>query len=147
MSKYGATVRLGVMGGGAGPAPATEINMKAMLLAYETPGDFALRQAEKKTYDAYMGEWFAYSEALTKAGVIRGGAALKEPETATTISIADGRRRVEDGPFADSKEQLGGYFIIEVATLDEAAHWAAKCPAAKTGRIDVRAIPDYGQGE
>lgn len=124
-----------------------ETDMKAMLLAYESPGDFALRRAEKKTYDAYMGEWFAYSEALTKAGVMRGGAALKEPETATVISVSNGKRRVEDGPYADTKEQLGGYFIIEVDGLDEAARWAAKCPAAKTGRIDVRAIPDYGAGE
>jgi hypothetical protein len=118
-----------------------------MLLAYETPGDFALRRAEKKAYDAYMGEWFAYSEAMTKAGVIRGGAALKAPETATFVSMQGGKRRVEDGPFADAKEQLGGYFIIEAANLDEAARWAAKCPAAKSGRVDVRAIPDYGQGE
>ena len=121
--------------------------MKAMLLAYEPPGDFALRRADKHTFDAYMGEWFAYSEAMTKAGVIRGGAALKEPETATVVSVESGKRRVEDGPFADAKEQLGGYFILEVANLDEAAGWAAKCPAAKSGRVDVRAIPDYGQGE
>lgn len=121
--------------------------MKAMLLAFETPGDFALRRADKATFDAYMGEWIAYSGALEKAGVIRGGAALKEPETATVVSIENGRRRVEDGPFADTKEQLGGYFILEVADLDEAARWAARCPAAKTGRVDVRAVPDYGQGE
>lgn len=121
--------------------------MKAMLLAFEPPEDFALRRADKKTFDAYMGEWFAYSEAMTKAGVIRGGAALKEPETATVVSIENGKRRVEDGPFADAKEQLGGYFILEVANLDEAARWAALCPAAKSGRVDVRAIPDYGQGE
>lgn len=121
--------------------------MKTMLLAFEAPGDFALRRADKRTFDAYMGEWYAFGDALTKAGVFKAGAALKEPETATTISIDNGRRRVEDGPFADSKEQLGGYFILEVADLDEAARWAAKCPAAKSGRVDVRAIPDYGQGE
>lgn len=121
--------------------------MKAMILAYESPGDFALRRADKQTFDAYMGGWFAYSDALNKAGVARGGAALKEPETATVVSTGNGRRRVEDGPFADTKEQLGGYFIIEVADLDEAARWAAKCPAAKTGFVDVRAIPDYGKGE
>jgi hypothetical protein len=121
--------------------------MKAMLLAFESPGDFALRRADKATYDAYMAEWFGYGGALEKAGVMRGGAALKEPETATVVSLNHGKRRVEDGPFADTKEQLGGYFIIEVADLDEAARWASKCPAAKTGRIDVRAIPNYGQGE
>lgn len=121
--------------------------MKAMLLAYEAPGDFALRRAEKNTFDAYMAAWFAFSDALTKAGVVKAGAALKEPETATTIFVDNGRRRVEDGPFADSKEQLGGYFILEVADLDEAVRWAEKCPAAKSGRVDVRVVPDYGQGE
>lgn len=121
--------------------------MRAMLLAYEAPEDFALRRAGKAAFEAYMGEWFAYSDAMTKAGVSRGGAALKEPGTATTVKIADGRRRVEDGPFADTKEQLGGYFILEVESLDEAARWGARCPAAKSGRVDVRAIPDYGQGE
>lgn len=128
------------------PCGETETEMKAMLLAFESPGDFALRRADKATFNAYMGEWFAYSEAMTKAGVVRGGAALKAPETATVVSIENGRRRVEDGPFADTKEQLGGYFILEVADLDEAARWAAKCPAAKTGFVDVRAVPDYGQG-
>jgi len=121
--------------------------MKAMILAFEPPGDFALRRADKAVFEAYMAPWTAYADAMTKAGVMRGGAALKEPETATVVSIENGRRRVEDGPFADAKEQLGGYFIIEVADLDEAARWGAKCPAAKSGRVDVRLIPDYGQGE
>lgn len=121
--------------------------MKAMILAYEPPAEFAQRRAGKAAFDAYMSDWRAYSEAMSKAGVIRGGAPLAEPATATVVHVKEGRRRVEDGPFADTKEQLGGYFIIEVADLDEAARWAAKCPAAKTGFVDVRAIPDYGQGD
>lgn len=120
--------------------------MKAMILAFESPGDFAQRRAEKAAFDAYMAPWFAYSDAMAKAGIMRGGAALKEPGTATLVSIENGKRRVEDGPFADTKEQLGGYFVVEVRDLDEAARWAAKCPAAITGFVDVRAIPDYGQG-
>ncbi len=121
--------------------------MKAMLLAFESPEDFARRNAAKPAFEAYMAEWFAFSAEMSKAGVVLGGAPLAAPGLATVITVKDGRRRVEDGPFTDSKEQLGGYFILEVADLDEAARWAAKCPAAKTGRVDVRAVPDYGQGE
>ncbi|MFN0025522.1 MAG: YciI family protein [Parvularculaceae bacterium] len=120
--------------------------MKAMILAYETPAEFAKRRAEKPVFEAYMGEWFAYSRALTDAGVNNGGAPLLGPKTATIVAIRGGKRSVEDGPFTDSKEQLGGYFIVEVASLDDAARWGAKCPAARTGRVEVRAIPDYGQG-
>ncbi|MDZ7627669.1 MAG: YciI family protein [Parvularculaceae bacterium] len=119
--------------------------MKAMILAYESPGDFAMR-TDKAAFESYMAPWFAYAKAMNEAGVNRSGAPLLGPETATVVSISNGRRQVEDGPFADTKEQLGGYFIIEVADLDEAARWGAKCPAAKSGRVDVRAIPDYGQG-
>jgi hypothetical protein len=120
--------------------------MKAMILAFESPGDFA-RRSNPAQYQAYMDGWYDYGGSLEKAGVLRSGAALEGPETATLVSIADGRRRVEDGPFSDSKEQLGGYFVIEVASLEEAATWAAKCPAAVEGRVDVRVVPDYGQGE
>ena len=120
--------------------------MKAMLLAYEAPGDFARRRADKAAYDAYMGPWYAYSEAMAKAGVVRGGDALKAPDTATVVSVRNGQRRVEDGPFADTKEQLGGFFVIEVASMDEALRWAARCPAADTGFVDVRPIADIGQG-
>lgn len=120
--------------------------MKAMILAFEAPGDFAKR-TEKAQFKAYMDGWRAYGGALEKAGVLRKGAALQGPETATVISTMNGKRTVEDGPFTDSKEQLGGFFVVEVASLDEAVEWGKKCPAAKTGRVDVRAIPDHGQGD
>ncbi len=119
--------------------------MKAMILAFEAPGDFAKR-TDKAQYKAYMDEWRAYGGALGEAGVFRNGAALSGPDMATTISVKGGRRSVEDGPFSDSKEQLGGYFVIEVASLEEAAAWAKNCPAAKNGRVDIRVVPDYGQG-
>lgn len=120
--------------------------MKAMILAFEAPGDFAKR-ADKAQYKAYMDEWYAYGGSLEKAGILRNGAALHGPETATVISIKNCKRSVEDGPFTDSKEQLGGFFVVEVGSLEEAVDWGRKCPAAKSGRVDVRAVPDHGQGD
>lgn len=120
--------------------------MHAMILALESPGDFARRQ-DKAQYKAYMDGWYAFGGSLEKAGILKCGAALLGPETATVISIKDGKRVVEDGPFTDSKEQLGGYFVIEVASIDEATNWAKNCPAAKNGRVEVRAVPeDYPLG-
>jgi hypothetical protein len=120
--------------------------MIAMILAFEAPEDFEKRR-NKAAFEGYMAEWRAYADALRHAGIFRSGAALEGPETATVVSVSNGRRSVEDGPFPDSKEQLGGFFMVEVASLDEAARWASKCPAAKNGRVDARAVPDYGQGE
>lgn len=119
--------------------------MQAMLLAYEAPGDFE-RRTDKAQYKAYIEGWFAFGDAMRAAGVYRRGGALEGPETGTVVSVQRGRRTVEDGPFSDSKEQLGGFVVIEVASLADAAAWAQKCPAAKDGRVDVRVVPDYGQG-
>lgn len=118
--------------------------MKVLILAYETERDFA-RRSDKAGFDAYMKPWFDYSNALSAAGVIEGGQALQTPDTSTCISIDGDKRLVQDGPFVDSKEQLGGFFLLNVADMDEATKWAAKCPAATTGYVDVRVIPDYGQ--
>lgn len=120
--------------------------MKAIIFAFEAPEGFA-RRKDKARYKAYLDEWYAFGDVLQKAGVFKGGGALQSPETATVIKVANGKRGIEDGPFTDSKEQLGGYFLIEVDTLDQAAALSRKCPAAKDGRVEVRAIPDYGQGE
>ncbi|MBI1392098.1 MAG: YciI family protein [Alphaproteobacteria bacterium] len=119
--------------------------MKALIIAYESERDFAMRRAEKAAFNAYMGPWFEYSKELSEAGVVRGGEALQGPDSATCISVAGGRRKVEDGPFIDAKEQIGGFFLIEVPTIDDAVKWAAKCPAAATGYVEVRDVPDYGQ--
>ncbi|WP_425408765.1 YciI family protein [Hyphococcus sp.] len=119
--------------------------MKIMLLANETPQDFALRDNKDK-FDAYMGEWYAYGDALKNEGVLLDGAALEPPSSATVVSVRNGERAVEDGPFADAKEQLGGFFIIEAPDMNTASRWAAKCPAAKTGFVDARAIMEI-EGE
>jgi hypothetical protein len=89
---------------------------------------------------AEMDAWSAYTKALIDAGVMRGGNALKPGLSATTVRLRDGRRDVQDGPYADSKEELGGYYIIEVSDLDEALQWAARNPAASSGAVEVRPI-------
>lgn len=118
--------------------------MKALILANEAPEGFALRENKEK-FDAYMGEWYVFGSSLEKAGVSRGGAALEPPGTATVVSVRDGVRKVEDGPFPDTKEQLGGFFIVETGDLKTATDLAANCPSAKDGFVEVRAIPDYGR--
>ena len=67
-----------------------------------------------------------------------GGAALQPPPTATTVRQRDGKRQVQDGPFAEVKEQLGGYYVVDVPNLDKALEWAARCPAASSGSVEVR---------
>jgi hypothetical protein len=113
--------------------------MQYMILIYEAESDFAKR-ADPAQAEAYWGAWTAYGAALAQAGVIVGGAGLQPHATATTLRIAEGRRRVQDGPYADTKEQLGGYFVVEVPDLDAALDWAARCPAAPTGAVEVRPL-------
>lgn len=120
--------------------------MKVMLLANEAPEDFALRDNKEK-FDGYMGEWYAFGDSLTREGIFLDGAALEPPSSATVVSVRDGVRMVEDGPFPDAKEQLGGFFIIEAPDADAAARWAAKCPAAKNGFVDVRPVMEVGGDE
>lgn len=120
--------------------------MKIMILASEAPEDFALRDNEEKFGD-YIGAWYAYGGSLQEAGIYQGGGALEPPSTATVVSVRDGVRKVEDGPFPDTKEQLGGFFVIDAPDLEAGAEWAKKCPAAKNGFVDVRVIPDYGQDQ
>ena len=86
----------------------------------------------------------AYTEALTKAGVLAGSDRLQPTSAATTVRLVDGKPQVLDGPYIDSKEQLGGYFLIEVADLDAAISWAARCPAASSRR--GRGAPVLGDG-
>src|SRR5471032_2478983 len=88
-----------------------------------------------------MAAFRAYTEALTKAGVMVGKNRLQPISAATTVrAAADGRPQVLDGPYADTKEQLGGYYLIDVPDLDAALSWAARCPGASTGSMEVRPI-------
>ncbi|WP_132133056.1 YciI family protein [Pseudoduganella sp. UC29_71] len=79
-----------------------------------------------------------YTQELIAAGVLRGGSELAPVHTATTVRVRDGKIACTDGPFAETKEQLGGYYLIDCANLDEAIQWAAKCPSAGVGSMEVR---------
>jgi hypothetical protein len=85
---------------------------------------------------AYMG----YTEALREAGALVGASRLQPVSTATTVRLVDGKSQVLDGPYADSKEQLGGYYLIEAPDVDSAIAWAARCPGASHGTIEVRPL-------
>lgn len=113
--------------------------MNYTFLIYESEEGFALRtDANQAKRNAYWSAWPAYVEALRNASVFVDGAGLEPPHTATTLRATGGAQQVQDGPFADTKEQLGGYFIIDVPDLDSALEWAARIPAAPGSVIEVR---------
>lgn len=111
--------------------------MRYTFLLYSNPADFGEMTpedwaAQKEAYGAYIG-------ALQQAGVFVDTDWLQGVETATTLSAKTGSVQVQDGPFAETKETLGGFFAIEVPDLDTAIEWAGKCPGAKFGKIEIRA--------
>ena len=115
--------------------------MQFALLIYESPEAFEIRSNDGT--DSYTGAWRAYYKAMLEAGIFVGGDPLQVPETGTTVRIKDGKRHVQDGPYADTKEQLGGFTILELPSLDVALDWAARCPAASAGAVEVRPLaPD-----
>lgn len=116
--------------------------MRYTLFLYSDEADFA--DATPEQVEQSKAVYGAYIEDLRKAGVFVDTDWLKPSMTATTISLRGGSRRVQDGPYADTKEQLGGYFVIEVADLDAALAWAEKCPAAHTGLVEVRPSAMHG---
>jgi len=89
-----------------------------------------------------MAAYLAYTNALKKAGALKGVNRLQPSSTATTVRIVDGKSLVLDGPFLDTKEQLGGYYVIDVPHLDAALMWAERCPAAHHGIVEVRPLWD-----
>jgi len=112
--------------------------MQFALLIYESPEAFATRKKEED--DPYIGAWRSYYKALVDAGVYIGGDPLEVPETGTTLRLTEGKRRVQDGPYADTKEQLGGIIVLELPSLDAALDWAARCPTASAGAVEVRPL-------
>ncbi|MCZ8375785.1 MAG: YciI family protein [Beijerinckiaceae bacterium] len=111
--------------------------MQFMILNYVKPHNFADRLAEN---DPDGPAWGAYTKALLEAGVMVGGAALSSAHTATTVRVTNGRRELHDGPYAETKEQLGGFYLIDVPDLDTALAWAARNPAASSGAVEVRPL-------
>lgn len=112
--------------------------MKYMLLIYGN--EAGMQKASKADMEQMMGAYGAYTQALEKAGIIVGGDRLGPSSTATTVRAVNGSAKVLDGPYADTKEQLGGYYIIDVKDLDAAVSWASRCPGASHGVMEVRPL-------
>jgi hypothetical protein len=111
--------------------------MHYTLLFYQSPDDFAARTDPEK-HQAFWASFLPYMKALKDAGVVVAGAGLQPPETATTMKLRHEQPVVQDGPYADTKEQLGGFFIIDVPDLDTALEWAARYPVGAGGVVEVR---------
>jgi hypothetical protein len=112
--------------------------MQYLLLIYSN--EAAMEAAREADASKMVAAYGAYTEAMVKAGVMVGGNRLRPSSTATTLRAPGGKTQVLDGPYAETKEQLGGYFIIEAPDLDAALSWAERCPGAATGAIEVRPV-------
>jgi hypothetical protein len=112
--------------------------MRYLILIYENEDTAPQDPAE-------LEKWSAYTESLKAAGVLRGGEALQPTSTATTVRRVDGKVVTSDGPFAETKEQLGGYYMVECGDLDEALKWAAEIPSVGRGPVEVRPIMEFDQ--
>ena len=112
--------------------------MDYLLLLYsdETRWPQMSRDEQQQGIAAYT----AYTEALRKANVYKGSNRLAPTASATTVQVANGKPKVLDGPYADSKEQLAGYYMIDVPDLDAAISWASRCPGASHGTVEVRPL-------
>jgi hypothetical protein len=115
--------------------------MKFMLLLWGDEGQWADMSEEESA--AEMGRWEAYSNELIAAGAMVSGEGLQPSATSRTLRIENGERMVTDGPFAETKEQLGGFYVIECESLDQALEWAAKVPSAERGSTEVRPVIAY----
>jgi len=116
--------------------------MQYLLLIYDAEGDWAkMSDAER---GAVFEEYKTFSADLGKSGKLRNGNALKPVSTATTVRVREGKTLLTDGPFAETREQLGGYYLIDAADLDEAVAIAKRIPSARIGCIEVRPIMDFG---
>jgi hypothetical protein len=115
--------------------------VKYLLLIYEDEAIYASQT--EADMDAMMSEYFAYTEELQQSGQMLGGDALQPVATATTVRVRDGEVETSDGPFAETREQLGGFYMVEAKNLDEAIQWAAKIPGARTGSIEIRPVMEF----
>lgn len=112
--------------------------MKYMLMDYV--GEAGWPQLTKEEQEHWLGAYKAYMQAMAKAGVLKSSNGLYPTSSATTVRVASGKPQVLDGPYADSKEQLGGFHIIEVPDLDAAIAWASRSPTALHGAVEVRPV-------
>ena len=114
--------------------------MKYLLMDYV--GEAGWPKLSRAEQQRWLGAYKAYVEAMAKAGVLRSSTGLEPTSAATTVRVVNDKAQVLDGPYADSKEQLGGFHIIDVADLDAAISWAARSPTALHGVVEVRPIMD-----
>lgn len=113
--------------------------MHYMLLFNETPEELGKR-ADPANAERYWGGWTAYMQAMGQSGAMVSGNGLQPPDVSTTIRVQNGSRHVVDGPFADTKEILGGYVILDVPDLDAALEWAARAPCVSAGSVEIRPV-------
>ena len=112
--------------------------MRYMLMIHAD--ERALQGLDEATVTRMTAPYGAYTDALTKAGVMKIGERLRPTASATTVRVSDGKTQVLNGPYADTKEQLGGFYLIDVPDLDAAISWAARCPGASHGTVEVRPV-------
>jgi hypothetical protein len=115
-----------------------EAHMQYLLMIHDDEAKFG-RMSEQET-DDLLAEYGAFTTAIKESGVYVGSNRLSPVATAATVRIRNGEQIVTDGPFAETKEQLGGYYLIDTETLDEALEWAARIPSARSGSIEVRPL-------
>ena len=119
--------------------------MQYMLLIYGN--EAAMKSATQADRDAMFRSYHDYTQSIIKTGNMKAGDALQPTATATTVRVRDGKTMTTDGPFAETREQLGGYYLVEAKDLDEATKLAARIPGAHVGSIEVRPVmqlpPDY----
>jgi hypothetical protein len=114
--------------------------MKYILLDYVVEAGW--QQLTKDEQKHWLGAYVSYLDAMEKAGVLKGATGLQPTATATTVRVRNDKTQVLDGPYSDTKEQLGGFRVIDVPDLDAAITWAARCPTALHGTVEVRPIAD-----
>ena len=117
--------------------------MKYLCLIYDE--EKKLATMSKADGDAMMGEYFGFTEGIKKSGHYLGGNALQPVQTATTVRVRNGKVSTTDGPFAETQEQLGGYYLIEAKDLNDAIRVAAQIPSSRIGSIEVRPIMEFDQ--
>lgn len=110
------------------------------MLLFNENAEERTKRTDPAEADTYWGGWTAYIGAIAQAGAMVSGNGLQSPETSTTLRVENGKRHIVDGPFADTKEMLAGYVIVDVADLDAALEWASRAPCATAGSVEIRPV-------
>jgi hypothetical protein len=117
--------------------------MRYLCLIYDDEQKIA--GMSKSESDAFMGEYFEFTESIRKSGHYLGGEALQPVQTATTVRVRNGKASTTDGPFAETKEQLGGYYLINARDLNDAIQVGSRIPSARLGSVEIRPIMEFDQ--